>query len=128
ERIARDEAEAVVHSAALCEDAGIKIIHRSVGSTPTFRLAGKIAGITEIRPGNAVFFDMVQVGLNVANRDQCALKVLSSIVSIKENRIVIDAGNKTLALDQGAHGNASVTGHGYIEELPDLVIERLSEE
>lgn len=128
ERIARDEAEAVVHSAALCEDAGIVITHRSVGSTPTFRFAGKVDGITEIRPGNAVFFDMVQVGLDVATRDQCALKVLSSIVSIKENRIVIDAGSKTLALGQGAHGNASVSGFGYIEEFPDLVIERLSEE
>lgn len=126
--IAIREAEAVVYSATLCEQEGILIKHRSVGSTPTFKYAGIIDGVTEIRPGNAVFYDMVQVGLGVAEKEQCALKVLTSIVSKKENRIVIDAGSKTLALDQGAHGNESVKGHGFIEQLPDLVIERLSEE
>src|SRR5699024_5396738 len=78
--------------------------------------------------GNAVFYDNIQVGLGVAERDQCALTVLSTVVSKKTNRIVIDAGSKTLALDQGAHGNKSVQGHGFIKEFPNLVIERLSEE
>ena len=128
EKIANEEAEAVVKSANLCEEAGIKITHRSVGSTPTFQIAGQVKGITEIRPGNAVFYDMVQVGLGVAKREQCALTVLTSIVSKKADRIVIDAGSKTLALDQGAHGNASIAGHGYVKEYPTFVIERLSEE
>lgn len=126
--IANEEAEAVLKSVALCEEVGIQIKHRSIGSTPTFKQAGKVDGITEIRPGNAVFYDMVQVGLNVANQDQCALTVLSSVVSVKENRLVIDAGSKTLALDQGAHGNQSIVGHGFIKEHPNLTIERLSEE
>lgn len=128
EKIAHEEAEAVLKSATLCEDAGITITHRSIGSTPTFKIAGAVQGVTEIRPGNATFYDMVQVGLGVATKEQCALTVLSSVVSKKSNRIVIDAGSKTLALDQGAHGNASITGHGFIKEFPDLVIERLSEE
>jgi|SRR5690625_2938598 len=128
EKIASAEAEAVVNSANLCEDAGLTITHRSVGSTPTFKIAGAIEGVTEIRPGNAVFYDMVQVGLGVATKDQCALTVLSSIVSKKTDRVVIDAGSKTLALDQGAHGNASIAGHGFVKEHPEFVIERLSEE
>lgn len=126
--IAEEEARAVLTSVALCEDVGIYITHRSIGSTPTFRIAGKMEGITEIRPGNAVFYDMVQVGLHVAQKDQCALTVLASVVSVKENRIIIDAGSKTLALDQGAHGNQSIVGHGYIIEYPQLIIDRLSEE
>lgn len=128
ERIALEEADAVVRSAELCEDAGMEIAHRSIGSTPTFRIAGAVDGITEIRPGNAVFYDMVQVGLGVATKDQCALTVLSNVVSVKNDRIVIDAGSKTLALDQGAHGNASIAGHGYVVEHPEFVIARLSEE
>src|SRR5699024_5707206 len=85
-------------------------------------------GITEIRPGNAAFFDMVQVGLGVAAQTQCALTVKTSVVSVKQDRIIIDAGSKTLALDKGANGNDSIQGHGLILENPDLVIGSISEE
>src|SRR5699024_11181033 len=95
---------------------------------PTYRIAGAVDGITEIRPGNAVFFDMVQVGLGVAMKEECALTVKTGVVSVKKDRVVLDAGSKTLALDRGAHGNDSIQEHGYIKEHPSLVIERLSEE
>lgn len=126
--IANKEASVVLESAEICESIGIDIPHRSIGSTPTFKIAGKIKGITEIRPGNAVFFDMIQVGLEAATLDDCALTVMSTVGSIHKDRIVIDAGSKTLNLDKGAHGNESVLGHGYIKEYPNLVIDRLSEE
>lgn len=126
--IATYEAEAIVSSADCCEKAGIKIPNRSIGSTPTFKIGGKITGITEIRPGNAVFYDMIQVGLGAATIKECALTVLASVGSIKSDRIVIDAGSKTLNLDKGAHGNENVVGHGYIKEYPELVLARLSEE
>ena len=128
EKIALNEAAVVLESAKICESIGIKIPYRSIGSTPTFKIAGKIEGITEIRPGNAVFYDMIQVGLNVATINDCALTVLSTVGSKHSDRIVIDAGSKTLNLDKGAHGNESVLGHGYIKEYPNLVIDRLSEE
>lgn len=128
DEIAKAEADAVLKSAKLCQAHGMDIPNKSVGSTPTFKQAGAVKGITEIRPGNALFYDMVQVGLGVATKGQCALTVKSSVVSKKANRLVIDAGSKTLALDKGAHGNASISGHGFIKEYPDLVIERLSEE
>jgi len=128
EQIAYEEAEAILTSAAICADVGIHITHKSIGSTPTFKQAGKVAGITEIRPGNAAFYDMVQVSLNVASVEQCALSVVTSVASVKNNRAIIDAGSKTLALDKGAHGNESIMGHGYIVEHPQLTIERLSEE
>src|SRR5699024_4813742 len=126
--IAEYEANAIVSSAKLCEEAGIQIPNRSIGSTPTFKIGGKIAGITEIRPGNAVFYDMIQVGLGAATIEECALTVLASVGSVKPGRIVIDAGSKTLNLDKGAHGNENVVGHGYIKEHPELVLARLSEE
>lgn len=128
ESIARDEADAVVTSATLCEEAGINIEHRSVGSTPTYKISGAVEGITEVRPGNSVFNDMIQVGLEVATIEECALTVQASVGSIKQGRIIIDAGSKTLNLDRGAHGNENVVGHGYIKEYPHLIINRLSEE
>lgn len=127
-QIAKQEVASITESAQLCENNGIPIKHRSVGSTPTFQFYENMEGITEIRPGNAAFFDMVQVGLGAAEREQCALTVKASVVTAKQNRIVIDAGSKTLALDKGAHGNDSIQGHGYIIEHPNLVIGSLSEE
>lgn len=128
EKIGLKEAEAVLEAVEKCEAIGVDIKHRSIGSTPTFKIAGKVAGITEIRPGNAIFYDMVQVGLGVATIEQCALSVLTTVGSKHRDRIVIDAGSKTLNLDRGAHGHESIKGHGYIKEYPDLIIERLSEE
>ncbi|WP_188207939.1 alanine racemase [Alkalibacillus aidingensis] len=126
--IAKQEAESIVKSAELCEEKGIPIPNRSVGATPTFMESGKASGITEVRPGNAVFFDMVQVGLGVAKIEDCALTVLATVVAKHRDRLVIDAGSKALSLEQGVHGNKSVVGFGHVVGYPDLVIERLSEE
>lgn len=101
----------------------------SVGSTPTARYAGKVPGVTEIRPGNYVFYDAVQVALGVAQEEQCALTVIATVISRPDpGRAVIDAGSKVLALDRGAHGTAAVRGFGLIKGHPDYVLERLSEE
>jgi D-serine deaminase-like pyridoxal phosphate-dependent protein len=126
--IAYCEAETVLKSANACEEAGIPILHRSIGSTPTFKYGASIDGITEIRPGNAAFYDMCQVGLGVATTSQCALTVLASVVSKKEDRIIFDTGSKALSLDQGAHGNKSVVGYGKVINHPEITIARLSEE
>lgn len=126
--IAYCEAETVISSANACEKAGIPIKHRSIGSTPTFKYGATIEGVTEIRPGNAAFYDMCQVGLGVAETSQCALTVMASVVSVKKDRIILDTGSKALSLDQGAHGNKTVVGYGYVMNHPELTIARLSEE
>ena len=130
EKIAEAEAKAVLTSALMCENAGIRIKTKSVGSTPTYKMSGAVHGMTEVRPGNSVFFDEIQVGLGVTERENCALTVLSSVVATyeEEGRLILDAGSKTLCLDKGAHGNASVKGHGHVKGHPDITIERLSEE
>ncbi|WP_019120364.1 alanine racemase [Brevibacillus massiliensis] len=129
EEIGRLEGQAVAESADWCEREGILIKHRSAGSTPTFRYCGRVPGITEIRPGNAVFFDAVQVGLGTATFEQCALSVLGSVVSMHGNdRLVLDTGSKSLSLEQGAHGNATVKGFGHVVGHPEVFLSRLSEE
>ena len=128
ENIGLQEGLAVVESAKECEQAGILIPVRSVGSTPTFRIAGKVPGITEIRPGNAVFFDGIQVGLGVANKENCAVTLLASVAGVYKDRIVLDTGSKSLCLDKGAHGNQTVSGFGQIIGHPEIIIQRLSEE
>ncbi|WP_245747443.1 alanine racemase [Anaerobacillus alkalidiazotrophicus] len=126
--IATAEAKVVLQSAKACEEVNIPIKHRSIGSTPTFKFGAKIKGITEIRPGNAAFFDMCQVGLGVTTPSRCALTILASVVSCKKERIIFDTGSKALSLDQGAHGNKSVVGYGSIINYPEVTLARLSEE
>ncbi len=74
----------------------------SIGSTPTMMLSDKFAdGITEIRPGNYVYFDYTQVALGSCLISDCALSVLSSVVGKYADRIVIDAGATALSKDVG---------------------------
>lgn len=111
--------------------AGIRIEELSVGATPTLRFSAKQRGLTELRPGNYVYFDRTQVALGAAMLDDCALTVLATVVTKHEGRIILDCGSKTLTNDQArgitpANGYGAVLAHGAID--PSLVIERLSEE
>ena len=72
----------------------------SVGSTPGSLYAAKEPGITEMRPGVYVFNDRTQVSCGVVTLDECALTVLSTVISVRpDGRVLIDAGTKTLAGD-----------------------------
>lgn len=127
--IGESEGALLVRVAETLRREGIAVHSISVGSTPTARISGKVPGVTEIRPGNYVFHDAIQMGLGVAKEQDCALRVVATVISRPApDRAVIDAGSKTLALDRGAHGANLVSGHGWIIHQPSLSLERLSEE
>jgi D-serine deaminase-like pyridoxal phosphate-dependent protein len=128
ERIGRQEGEVLVQTAELLRTNGVQCRVVSVGSTPTARFASAVPGVTEMRPGNYVFYDRMQVGLGSASLADCALSVLVSVISRPAaDRAVVDGGSKTFALDRGAHGNEALEGFGY-DRAHDLRLERLSEE
>jgi D-serine deaminase-like pyridoxal phosphate-dependent protein len=107
----------------------------SVGATPTSRFIEIQKGVTEMRPGNYVFFDRTQAGLEAARLDQCALHVVATVVSRPAPaRVVFDAGSKVLTSD-GVRGFGQQAGHGLVYPSLDatepdrsIVTERLSEE
>lgn len=121
-------------------DKGVDVNRVSIGSTPAslyWQQLGESSGgtakplgdITEIRPGNYVFYDNIQVSLGVTGIENCALTVLAAVISLQDkNRLIIDAGSKSLGLDRGAHSKQMTDGYGYIVDCPGAVIERLSEE
>ncbi len=119
----------------LADRAGLESPEISVGATPTARFSLQLDGITELRPGNYVYFDRTQVGLGAARIEECALTVLARVVSKPaEGRIILDCGSKTLSSD-GARGFRGATGYGAVltdlesDEIDEgLLIERLSEE
>lgn len=126
--IARAEGELMVSLAARLRQNGIPVEKVSVGSTPTVKYSGAVPGVTEVRVGNYIFYDMTQVALGVASEENCALSVIATVLSRHGCRAVIDAGSNLLGLDQGAHGVASLSGFGKVVDQPEVVLERLSEE
>lgn len=125
--VAQREGEQTVRWAQQLRSEGFDIPTVSVGSTPTSATVAQVLGVTELRVGNYIFNDMIQVALGVATQSQCALSVLSSVTSVHPDRIVIDAGSKVFSSDSGAHGTALVAGFGKIlGEIGNL--SRLSEE
>jgi len=94
----------------------------SIGSTPSIaafenRTEGGLS-ITEIRPGTYVFNDATQVALGAASPEDCALTVLSTVVSTRlegeQTHAIIDAGKKVFTADK-RHG---ADGYGRLLDDP----------
>jgi D-serine deaminase-like pyridoxal phosphate-dependent protein len=86
-------------------------------------------GIKQIRPGNYVFYDAIQVALGIVPAEKCALSVIATVISTPETgRAVIDTGSKILGLDAGAHGCTNIKGYGLVKNNQEIVITGLSEE
>jgi D-serine deaminase-like pyridoxal phosphate-dependent protein len=132
---AQAEAETLTALARQVEARGVKVEEISVGATPTARFSVRQQGITEIRPGNYIYFDRTQVALGSASWNDCALTVLARVVGRPaQDRVILDCGSKTLSTDQ-TRGIPGSAGYGTIftsldEQKPDetLTVERLSEE
>lgn len=113
-------------------DDGIDLPEISVGSTPSAEASMQAPGVTEVRPGNYVFCDRMQVGLGSATWGDCALTVVATVVSTGHERVVVDCGSKVLSSD-GVRGFEPMQGFGAVlqeDGRPDdsLLVERLSEE
>jgi D-serine deaminase-like pyridoxal phosphate-dependent protein len=72
----------------------------SGGSTPGASKTPLIPQTTEIRPGTYVFYDASSLQAKVCVEDDCALRVLTTVVSTAvPGQCVIDAGSKTFSSD-----------------------------
>lgn len=116
ERIAEEERTAAVLAASRLREAGLPCAIVSVGSTPTALFARHLDGITEMRPGNFVFFDLFQAGLGSCGMEDIAVSVLASVVSHHRDRnhLLIDAGGLALSKDTGANQHVPGTGYGRV--------------
>ena len=135
-QIAEAEAETMSALAVGVRAKGVEVAEISVGATPTVRYSVGQEGLTELRPGNYIYFDRTQVSLGAAAWDDCALTVLARVVTKPApDRIILDSGSKTLTNDL-ARGFSPAPGYGAVlrsitgVQTPDasLIVERLSEE
>jgi D-serine deaminase-like pyridoxal phosphate-dependent protein len=124
-----DERDAIAQTVAALADRGIETTVRSIGSTPTthaIESAEAAAGVTEIRPGNYVFYDATQVALGVVSLERCALSVLATVTSRPApDRLILDSGSKALAAETLS---TLTTGFGVVLGHPQLRVARLYEE
>ena len=122
------EGEAIAGAHDFLHKKGIEVQSVSVGSTPTVKYAVRHETVNEIRPGNYVFYDGIQLALGSARAESCSLFVLATVISQPHNdQVIIDAGSKSLGLDQGAHSLKLLNGFGIPVNI-DATVERLSEE
>jgi D-serine deaminase-like pyridoxal phosphate-dependent protein len=126
-RIGEHDGRTMGEMAARLRRRGFPVEVVSVGSTPTARFAVIQDGVTELRVGNYLFNDRIQVALGTVAEDRCALSVLGTIISHNKDQAVSDAGSKALTTESGAHGSTLVRDLGAIEGM-SLTVTRLSEE
>jgi D-serine deaminase-like pyridoxal phosphate-dependent protein len=104
EAVARQERDVMVGLAERLRRTGLPVPIVSIGSTPTMSVVRSLAGIDEIRPGNYVFYDRSQVVYGSCSAADCALSVLTTVVSSQPGArySVVDAGALALSKDPGA--------------------------
>ncbi len=129
------ERMAVVHSAQVLRDAGLPCSVVSVGSTPTAHFARDLHGVTEVRAGVYVFFDLVMAGLGVCTLDDLALTVLATVIGHQRDKgwIIVDAGWMALSRDRGTAKQRVDQGYGLacdIQGRPysDLIMMQANQE
>jgi D-serine deaminase-like pyridoxal phosphate-dependent protein len=111
----------------------------SVGDTPTCSQLLPAEGINEIRPGNFVFFDVMQFALGSCSLDQVAVALICPVVAVHHNRLeaVIYGGaihlskeQITLSPDNQAFFGLAVNWNGNIWDTSQLLgkVRSLSQE
>ena len=110
----------------------------SVGDTPSCSIADDFSGMDEIRPGNFVFYDVMQWKLKACREEDIALAVACPVVALhpERNEVVVYGGAVHLSKDrlpQGANGDiygyvAFPEKNGWGKSIYDVSVVRLSQE
>lgn len=133
---AREERDVTVACATRLRADGVDVPEVSIGSTPTFGVLDSLAGVTEVRPGNYVFFDAYQVAIGSCSRADVAFSVLATVVGVhpESRTLIVNAGALALSKDAGPTHVDPDCGYGVVLSLDgkgvhrDLRVDRLSQE
>lgn len=116
--IAHDEYTSIIRARELLIARGLSVPIVSLGSTPTAQVFDSLTGVTEMRPGNYVFFDLFQASIGSCLLSSIALSVITEIIAYYPRRgeILIDAGSLALSKDLGANSPEN-TRYGMVCDL-----------
>ncbi len=134
-RFAESERAAAVAGAEALRAAGLPCPVVSIGSSPTAHAVDGLDGVTEVRAGVYVFFDLVQAGLGVCAVENIALSVLTTVIGHQREKgwAIVDAGWMALSQDRGTRGQTLDQGYGLVcdglgKPYPDLIVASTNQE
>lgn len=132
---AEAERRSVVEAATILREAGLPCPVVSVGSTPTAHNATDLTGVTEVRAGVFVFFDLFMAGVGVCRIDDIAISVLATVIGHQREKgwILVDAGWMAMSQDRGTSKQEVNQGYGVVCDLagnpyPDLILADANQE
>jgi D-serine deaminase-like pyridoxal phosphate-dependent protein len=133
-RMAEQERAAAVGAAAAIRSVGVACSTVSVGSTPTGLFARSLSGVTEVRIGVFVFFDLVMHSLGVCTLDEIAISVLATVIGHQRDKgwLLTDSGWTAMSSDRGSPRNAEPS-YGQVCDLSgrpytDLILGSVNQE
>jgi D-serine deaminase-like pyridoxal phosphate-dependent protein len=114
--LAEQERALCVSAADQIRAAGIPCPEVSIGSTPTALSAQSLAGVTEVRAGVYVFFDLVMHNVGVCRAEELALSVLTTVIGHQQDKgwIIVDAGWMAMSRDRGTQRQRADFGYGQV--------------
>jgi D-serine deaminase-like pyridoxal phosphate-dependent protein len=116
EMYAEQERAGAVTAATILRNAGLPCPVVSVGSSPTAHFARNLDGVTEVRAGVFVFFDLVMAGIGVCKVDDIALSVLATVIGHQKEKgwILVDSGWMAMSRDRGTSRQEVDKGYGVV--------------
>nr|WP_122446678.1 DSD1 family PLP-dependent enzyme [Pseudomonas viridiflava] len=114
--MAEQERSLCVSAAGRIRNAGLPCPEVSIGSTPTALSAQSLEGVTEVRAGVYVFFDLVMHNIGVCAADELALSVLTTVIGHQQDKgwIIVDAGWMAMSRDRGTQRQRQDFGYGQV--------------
>ncbi|MCA8277491.1 DSD1 family PLP-dependent enzyme [Burkholderia sp. AU30280] len=133
--IAEQERSRTVLAAERLRAAGLPCPVVSIGSTPTALAAKHLEGVTEVRAGVYVMFDLVMHNIGVCGLSDIALSVLTTVIGHQEEKgwAIVDAGWMAMSRDRGTQRQARDFGYGQVctehgDVLGDYVMSAANQE
>jgi D-serine deaminase-like pyridoxal phosphate-dependent protein len=123
--VAEQERAGVVGAAQRLRDAGLPCPVVSLGSTPTTLMARQLEGVTEMRAGVYVFFDLVMQNVGVCSASDIALSVLATVIGHQADKgwAILDAGWMAMSRDRGTSKQKHDFGYGQVCALDGSVLD-----
>jgi D-serine deaminase-like pyridoxal phosphate-dependent protein len=121
--VAAAERDAAVGAATALRAGGLSCDIVSIGSTPTVLHADHLRGVSEVRAGIYMVWDLAQLSRRMCGIEEIAVSVLASVIG--HNRagraLILDAGALALSKDIGANKHLPDAGYGYVCDPHTLV-------
>ena len=124
EAVAEQERAGCVRAADRLRAAGLPCPTVSVGSTPTALSVRSLHGVTEMRAGVYVFFDLVMHNVGVCRMDDIALTVLTTVIGHQPEKgwAITDAGWMAMSRDRGTQKQKHDYGFGQVCNVDGVVL------